>query len=176
MNINQFIFTRTAPKKKLEVVKKLQQGELLAITYKTILRIIKEAGVGDSNKTRCKFKTLYLSDAGNDWNSKVTNIYNWKKDEVYLSVYIQGDDTDTHAFPKLKDFLDNRYEEQCLGKLHESFRNGYEHDVPANYNRTDRARVIKAILTAYVKNKYADKLKEEAAWSHRCVKRSLVLF
>jgi len=163
MNINQFIFTRTAPKKKLEVVKKLQQGELLAITYKTILRIIKEAGVGDSNKTRCKFKTLYLSDAGNDWNSKVTNIYNWKKDEVYLSVYIQGDDTDTHAFPKLKDFLDNRYEEQCLGKLHESFRNGYEHDVPANYNRTDRARVIKAILTAYVKNKYADKLKEEAA-------------
>lgn len=163
MNINQFIFTRTAPKKKLEVVKKLQQGELLAITYKTILRIIKEAGVGDSNKTRCKFKTLYLSDAGNDWNSKVTNIYNWKKDEVYLSVYIQGDDTDTHAFPKLKDLLDNRYEEQCLGKLHESFRNGYEHDVPANYNRTDRARVIKAILTAYVKNKYADKLKEEAA-------------
>ena len=163
MNINDFIFTRTAPKKKLEVVKNLQQGELLAITYKTILRIIKEAGRGDNNKARCKFKTLYLSGATNDWNSKVTNIYNWKKDEVYLSVYIQGDDTDTYEFPKLKDFLDNRYEEQCLGKLHESFRNGYEHDVPANYNRTDRARVIKAILTAYVNNKYADKLKEEAA-------------
>ena len=163
MNINDFIFTRTAPKKKLEVVKNLQQGELLAITYKTILRIIKEAGRGDNNKARCKFKTLYLSGATNDWNSKVTNIYNWKKDEVYLSVYIQGDDTDTYEFPKLKDFLDNRYEEQCLGKLHESFRNGYEHDVPANYNRTDRARVVRAILTAYVRNKYEDKLKEEAA-------------
>ena len=163
MNINDFIFTRTAPKKKLEVVKNLQQGELLAITYKTILRIIKEAGRGDNNKARCKFKTLYLSGATNDWNSKVTNIYNWKKDEVYLSVYIQGDDTDTYEFPKLKDFLDNRYEEQCLGKLHESFRNGYEHDVPAKYNRTDRARVVRAILTAYVKNKYRDKLKEEAA-------------
>ena len=163
MNINDFIFTRTAHKKKLEIINSLSQGELLAITYKTILRIIKEAGLGDSNKTRCKFKTLYLSGATNDWNSKVTNIYNWKKDEVYLSVYIQGDDTDTYEFPKLKNFLDNSYEEQCLGKLHESFRNGYEHDVPANYNRTDRARVVRAILTAYVKNKYRDKLKEEAA-------------
>ena len=162
-NINNIIFTRTAPKKKLEIINSLSQGELLAITYPTILRIIKEAGQGDSNKARCKFKTLYLSGATNDWNSKVTNIYNWKKDEVYLSVYIQGDDTDTYEFPKLKDFLDNCYAEQCLGKLHESFRNGYEHDVPANYNRTDRARVVRAILTAYVKNKYRDKLKEEAA-------------
>ena len=162
-NINNIIFTRTAPKKKLEIINSLSQGELLAITYPTILRIIKEAGQGDSNKARCKFKTLYLAGATNDWNSKVTNIYNWKKDEVYLSVYIQGDDTDTYEFPKLKDFLDNSYEEQCLGKLHESFRNGYEHDVPANYNRTDRARVVRAILTAYVKNKYRDKLKEEAA-------------
>ena len=162
-NINNIIFTRTAPKKKLEIINSLSQGELLAITYPTILRIIKEAGQGDSSKVRCKFKTLYLSGATNDWNSKVTNIYNWKKDEVYLSVYIQGDDTDTYEFPKLKVFRDNRYEEQCLGKLHESFRNGYEHDVPANYNRTDRARVVRAILTAYVKNKYRDKLKEEAA-------------
>ena len=162
-NINNNIFTRTAPRKKLEIINSLSQGELLAITYKTILRIIKEAGRGDSNKTRCKFKTLFLENAGNKCNSEVTSIYNAKKDEVYMSVYIQGDDTDTHAFPKLKDFLDNRYEEQCLGKLHESFRNGYEHDVPANYNRTDRARVVRAILTAYVKNKYRDKLKEEAA-------------
>ena len=159
MDINNFLFTRTAPKKKLAVINTLSQGDLLSVTYKTILRIIKEAGVGDSNKTRCKFKTLYLSGATNDWNSKVRNIYNSKKDEVYLSVYIQGDDTDTEVSYKLRDFLDNRYEEQCLGKLDESFRNGYEHKVPANYDRLDRARVIKAILTAYIENKYADKLK-----------------
>ena len=159
MNINDFIFKRTAPKKKLEIINSLSQGELLAITYKTILRIIKEAGRGDSNKVRCKFKTLYLSGATNDWNSKVRNIYNSKKDEVYLSVYIQGDDTDTEVSYKLRDFLDNRYEEQCLGHLEESFRNGYEHKVPANYDRSDRSRVIKAILTAYIENKYADKLK-----------------
>ena len=159
MDINNFLFTRTAPKKKLAVINTLSQGDLLSVTYKTILRIIKEASHGDTNKTRCKFKTLYLSGATNDWNSKVRNIYNSKKDEVYLSVYIQGDDTDTEVSYKLRDFLDNRYEEQCLGKLDESFRNGYEHKVPANYDRSDRARVIKAILTAYIENKYADKLK-----------------
>lgn len=159
MDINNFLFTRTAPKKKLAVINTLSQGDILSVTYKTILRIIKEAGVGDSNKTRCKFKTLYLSGATNDWNSKVRNIYNSKKDEVYLSVYIQGDDTDTEVSYKLRDFLDNRYEEQCLGKLDESFRNGYEHKVPANYDRADRARVIKAILTAYVECKYESKLK-----------------
>ena len=158
-NVNQFLFSRIKPTSKLEMVSNLSNAELLSVTYSTILRIIKEAGVGDSNKTRCKFKTLYLEDAGNGWNSKVTNIYNWKKDEVYLSVYIQGDDTDTDVSYKLRDFLDNRYEEQCLGHLEESFRNGYEHKVPANYDRSDRARVIKAILTAYIENKYSDKLK-----------------
>lgn len=163
MNINQFLFTRTAPKKKLAVINALNQSELLAVSYATILRIIKEAGHGDSKKTRCKFKTLYLSGANNDWNSKVTNIYNWKKDEVYLSVYIQGDDTDTEVSYKLMEFLDNRNEEQCLGHLEESFSNGYEHKVPANYDRSDRARVIKAILTAYIENKYATKLKEVSA-------------
>lgn len=157
-NINVELFKRYAPKKKLEIINSLSENELLSISYATVLRIIKEAGKGDSNKTRSKYKTLFLSDAGNDWNSNVTSIWNGKKDVIMMSVYIQGDDTDTYTDYKLKDFLDNRYENQCLGKLHESFRNGYEHKVPANYDRADRAKVIKAILTAYVRNKYNDKL------------------
>ncbi len=160
VNINEFLFTRTQPKKKLEVIYTLSQNQLLSVTYKTILRIIKEAGAGDSSKTRCKFKTLYLKKAGNDWNSSVTYIYNWKKDEVFLNVYIHGGDTDTDVTYKLRDFLDNRYEEQCLGHIEESWSYGYSHRKPANYNRADRARVIKAILTAYIANKYADKLKQ----------------
>ena len=160
--ISNFLFTRTAPKKKLAMINALTQNELLGISYDTVLRIIKEAGRGDSNKVRSKFKTLYIQDAGNDWNSYVRSLYNGKKDDISMTVYVQGDDTDTYVYTKLRDFLENRYEEQCLGKLHEQFRNRYEHDVPANYNRKDRARVIKAILTAYVKNKYADKLKEES--------------
>lgn len=154
MNINEFIFTRTQPKKKLEVINNLSQGELLSISYKTILRMIKEAGVGDSNKTRSKFKTLYLDGAGNDWNSEVTRIFNRQKDEVYMNVYIQGDDIDTDVWYELKDFLDNSYEEQCLGHIEESFRNGYSHSKPANYDRSDRARVIRAICIAYLHGKY----------------------
>lgn len=156
-NINVELFKRYAPKKKLEIINSLSENELLSISYATILRIIKEAGKGDSGKARNKFKTLFLSDAGNNWNSNVTSIWNGKN-VIMMSVYIQGDDTDTYTDYKLKDFLDNRYENQCLGMLHESFRNGYSHDVPANYDRADRAKVIKAILTAYIKNKYNNKL------------------
>lgn len=162
-NINTILFTRTAPQKKLQIIEAFTQSELLSISYATVLRIIKEAGYGDRTKTRSKFKTLYLKGATNNWNSKVTNIFNSKKDEIFMSVYIQGDDTDTDVSYKLREFLDNRYEEQCLGHLEESFRNGYEHKVPANYDRSDRARVIKAILIAYLNNKYSDKLKEAAA-------------
>ena len=156
-NINVELFKRYAPKKKLEIINSLSESELLSISYATVLRIIKETGKGDSGKARNKFKTLFLSDAGNNWNSNVTSIWNGKN-VIMMSVYIQGDDTDTYTDYKLKDFLDNRYENLCLGKLHESFRNGYEHEVPANYDRADRAKVIKAILTAYIKNKYNNKL------------------
>lgn len=157
-NINVELFKRYAPKKKLEIINSLSENELLSISYATVLRIIKEAGKGDSGKARNKFKTLFLSNAGNNWNSNVTSIWNGKKDVIMMSIYIQGDDTDTYANYELKNFLDNRYENLCLGKLHESFRNGYEHEVPANYDRADRAKVIKAILTTYIKNKYNDKL------------------
>lgn len=157
-NINTILFPRTAPQKKLQIIEAFNESELLSITYKTILRMIKEAGTGDSNKTRSKFKTLRLKDAGNNWNSTVDRIYNWKKDEVFLEVYVQGDDTDTTCEYKLKDFLDNRYEEQELGNIHESWSYGYSHTKPANYDRSDRARVIKAICNAYINNKYADKL------------------
>ncbi len=160
-NINVELFKRYAPKKKLEIINSLSESELLCITYRTILRIIKEAGTGDSRKTRCKFKTLYLRDAGNNWNSTITDIYNWRKDEVFLSVYIQGDDTDTTVSCKLKDFLDNRYDEICCGKIEESFSYGYSHKKPANYRSSDRARVIKAILIAYITNKYSEKMKED---------------
>lgn len=158
-NINVDLFKRYSPKNKLEMIENFSQDQLLSITCKTVLRMIKEAGVGDSRKTRSKFKTLYLKGAGNDWNSRVTSVENCKKDEILLCVYIQGEDIDTDDYYELKEFLNNRYETQCLGKIHESFKNGYSHDLPANYDRADRARVIKAICLAYVNNKYASKLK-----------------
>lgn len=161
-NINTELFKRYAPTKKLALINSLSENELLNISYKTILRIIKEAGTPDDpKKRRCKFKTLNLKpyDAGNEWNSDINSIYNSTKDEVWMEVYVQGDDTDTTCGYKLRDFLDNRYEEQILGEIHESWDYGYSHTKPAVYDREDRARVIRAICRAYVENKYKEKLK-----------------
>lgn len=155
MNINVELFKRYKPENKLEIVKNLTQAELLSVTKATILRIIKEAGRGDRYKTRNKFKTLRLkNDVGNSWNSTVECVYNGKNNTVYLDVYIQGDDTDTTDYCKIEDFLDMRYDSVTCARLHETFRSGYEHTVVANYNKADRANVIREILNTYIHDKY----------------------
>ena len=58
MDINKFLFTKTAPKKKLAVIDTLSQGELLSITYSTVLRIIKEAGQGAVSYTHLTLPTI----------------------------------------------------------------------------------------------------------------------
>ena len=42
MDINQIIFTRTAPVKKVEIVENLTQADLLNILPATIARMVKE--------------------------------------------------------------------------------------------------------------------------------------
>ena len=71
VNINQELFKRYAPKKKLEIINNLTTTELLNTTTETIKRIVKEAGksIGKSRD-----KTLRINrdrQAGNDWNSTV---------------------------------------------------------------------------------------------------------
>ena len=44
MNVNNFIFTRTQPKKKLETIENLSNDELLAVTESTVKKIIQEVG------------------------------------------------------------------------------------------------------------------------------------
>ena len=43
-NINQELFKRYAPKKKLEIINNLTTTELLAATPETLMRIVKETG------------------------------------------------------------------------------------------------------------------------------------
>ena len=49
-NINTELFKKYAPKHKLEIIESLTQEELLAITPKTVTRIVKEAGEGPRNE------------------------------------------------------------------------------------------------------------------------------
>lgn len=155
-NINVEIFKRYKPETKLEIISKLTESELLDITKETVLRIIKEAGVGRNEKqSRNKFKTLRLRNrVGNDWNSRVYGLENVKGDRVLLEVYLQGDDIDTTDYCDLTDFLSKRCDVVCCANLHEEFRNGYSHTIPANYYKEDRARVIREILNTYVHEKY----------------------
>ena len=55
-NINIELFKRYAPKKKLEIINALTENEFLAITNKTILRIIKEEVVEIATKQDASIK------------------------------------------------------------------------------------------------------------------------
>ena len=44
MNINELIFSRTQPQKKIDIINALSEDELLSTSEATIKRIVKDAG------------------------------------------------------------------------------------------------------------------------------------
>ena len=153
-NINQELFKRYAPKKKLELINGLSQSELLATTPETIKRIAKETGrsIGKSRN-----KVLRISNdrrSGNNWNSDIEAV-EFINDNLYLNIYFQMDNTDTNICEKYLNFFKG---EEYHGKHYTT--NKYGDTIPHyfTYNREDKAGVIKSILLEYVHTKYADKL------------------
>ena len=65
MNVNNFIFTRTQPKKKLETIEKLSNEELLGVTEATVKKIIQEVG---RRRYKSRDKELYI-----DYDRRVGN-------------------------------------------------------------------------------------------------------
>lgn len=154
VNINQELFKRYAPKKKLELINGLSQSELLAATPETIKRIVKEAGrsIGKSRD-----KVLRIDQdrrSGNNWNSSVEAI-EYIKGNLYLNVYFQMDSTDTNICVKHEVFFKG---EQYTGRYYTTNRYGDSIPHYFSYDRQDKAKVIKSILFEYVHTKYADKL------------------
>ena len=155
-NINQelFIFRRYAPKKKLELINRLSQSELLATTPETLMRIVKEAG---TKAGTARSKVLRISSkrrSGNDWNSTVESV-EIHRGKLMLDIYVQMDSTDTNHFEPYSNFSkDGNY----TGKVFTT--NYYGDSIPHyfTYDRQDKAKVIKSILLEYVHTKYADKL------------------
>ena len=153
-NINQEVFKKYAPKKKLEIINNLTTAELLATTPETVKRIAKEAGrrIG---KSRDKILRINRNrQAGNDWNSTVETV-EYVKGNLYLNIYFQMDSTDTNICVKHEVFFND---DEYHGKHYTT--NYYGDSVPHyfTYNRQDKAKVIKSILLEYVHTKYADKL------------------
>lgn len=153
-NINQELFKRYAPKKKLEIINNLTTSELLATTPETIKRIVKEAG-RKYGKSRDKILRIDRERrSGNNWNSDVDAV-EYVKGNLYLNIYFQMDSTDTDICEKYAVFMQG---DEYHGKHYTT--NYYGDEVPHyfTYDKQDKARVIKSILLEYVYTKYADKL------------------
>ena len=154
VNINQKVFKRYNPKRKLDLINGLSQSELLATTPETLMRIVKETG---TKAGTARSKVLRISSdrrSGNDWNSTVESV-EIHRGKLMLDIYVQMDSTDTNHFEPYSNFSkDGNY----TGKVFTT--NYYGDSVPHyfTYDRQDKAKVIKSILLEYVHTKYADKL------------------
>ena len=154
VNINQELFKRYAPKKKLKIINNLTTSELLATTLETIKRIAKEAG-RSVGKSRDKVLRINRDrQAGNDWNSTIEDV-EYIKGNLYLNIYFQMDSTDTNICVKHEVFFNG---DEYHGKHYTT--NYYGDSIPHyfTYTQKDKARVIKSILLEYLFTKYADKL------------------
>lgn len=153
-NINEELFKRYAPKKKLEIINSLNSSELSNVTPATITRIVKEAG---TNFWKSRNKRLFINRdqrQGNSWNSEIEAIM-LIKGKLVLNVYVQYDNTDINIDYPLDSFLRHR---ESRMEVPDSDRYGNPRTYYAIYNETDKQKVIKSILLQYVLSKYADKL------------------
>ena len=160
MNINSFIFTRTAPDKKLEAISNLTESELLSVTSETVRRIVKETG--HSLKKYGRDKELAISgklQAGNNWNSTLEAI-SIICGCLHVRLYIQLDHTDTYICETFYQFFRH---DQYRGKATETNRYGDEIPHYCLYDRSEKARCMKSILLQYIHTRYADRLKKNAA-------------
>ena len=153
-NINQELFKRYAPKKKLEIINNLTTAELLNTSTETLMRIVKEAG---TRVGTVRSKVLRISSArrsGNNWNSTVEAV-EIHRGKLVLDFYVQMDSTDTNHFEPYSNFSkDGNY----TGKVYTTNRYGDQVPIYFIYDRENKAGVIKSILLEYVHTKYADKL------------------
>ena len=159
MNINELIFSRTQPQKKIDIINALSEDELLSTSEATIKRIVKDAG-RRMWKTRDKgLRISHERRAGNAWNSLIEAV-ELIKGRLYLEVYLQYENTDTSTSEEYDDFFRNG---NFRGEVRRLDRYGNGRTYYFLYNLSDKASVMKSILLEYVYTKYADKLSKQAA-------------
>jgi len=158
MNINDLIFTRTQPKKKIEAIEKLSADELLSVKEDTVKKIVKETG---RKRYKSRDKELYIEydrRVGNNWNSTVEGV-ELIRGKLYLDFYVQYENTDTNTSEEYSDVFNGR---EFRGEIRRLDRHGNGRTYYFCYDQGDKARLMKSILLEYVYTKYANKLKESA--------------
>ena len=155
MDINTEIFRRTLPHKKLDIIDKLTENELLNITESTITKMVKDIGTRPSHSRN---KMLYLTNRiGNNWNSTVEGVGIFRG-ILHISFYIQYQNTDTTRYVQFKEFLTGK---EFRGYLSYDDRYGNKQTSYYTYNESDKARVIRNLCIEYIIRKYASKLTKQ---------------
>lgn len=154
MNINRIIFTKTAPKKKVEIVENLTPTELLSITAETITRMVKEAGSRLYKSRDKELRFSYERRTGNNRDSTIEGVRNYKGKPV-LGIYYQFENTDTNTSISLEDFLKRGDYRGCVVR---DDRYGNPRNYYFTFSSTDKARFVRRLLLEYLYTKYADKL------------------
>lgn len=154
MDINQIIFTRTAPAKKAEIVENLTQAELLNILPATIARMVKEAGTRLYKSRDKELRISYERRTCNNWNSTIEGVRNYKGNPM-LDLYIQYENTDTTASVSLNDFLNKG---DYRGSIVRDDRHGNPRSYYFTYSEADKARFVRQLLLEYLSRKYKSKL------------------
>lgn len=159
ININEELFKRYAPKKKLEIVDKLEPSELLKVSPATFERMIKEVGCGAWSEKISRNKKLRIRPSlqeGNNWNSTIDTIA-IHKGVLWLTVYLQYDNTDTFDEITAASFFRKG---ETRVEFDRTDRYGNPRTYYATYSEDDKSEVVRSILKEYIYCKYKDKLPE----------------
>lgn len=152
MNINKIIFSRTAPSKKVGIVKNLTIPELLSINYATIMRVVKETGTKQSNSRNKTFRMT--RPVSNDWNAEFEGV-NLYRGKLLADIYLQYDSTDTNVIVPFEDFLKKGDFRGSITRS-DSCNNPQTHYF--TFREIDKAIVLGRLLMDYLNRKYKDKL------------------
>ena len=154
MDINQIIFTRTVPAKKVEIVENLTQAELLNILPAPIAKMVKEAGPRLYKSRDKELRISYERQTGNNWNATIEGVRNYKGSPM-LDLYIQYENTDTSASVSLNGILNKG---DYRGSIVRDDRCGNPRSYYFTYTVADKARFVRQLLLEYLNRKYKDKL------------------
>ena len=149
INVNEFIFGRTKAEKKLQVLDAMSDNDIRKTSDATILRIYKECRGKDSDgKPNDRFWIKSDRRAGNNWNSTIEFIYEYKG-KAMVCLYVQNSSTDTSTCDSYTNFnYGSKYNGSCrLGSF--------------TYDADEIAGVIRCILKEFVYYKYIERAERE---------------
>ena len=153
MNINIELFRRYGAARKMKIVMKLTEEEVLATSPATVTRIIKEVG---SKRYKSRDKELRISSecrTGNNWNSNFEEVGIYKK-KLYVSLYLQYSNTDTSISEDYNTFFARG---DYRGSVEYMDRYGGKQTEYLTYSQSQKAKAMRSILIEYIQRKYYNK-------------------